>query len=372
MKKIQILTAMVWMFYAGAVPLFKNVNPANSSEFLDKETEAHYRLAKANFLEHRAFDLGEIFYNPIKEDEKNNPNVEVQIRAAKQTTNLPEKSIESKKLGEYYFYTEAGKKVMGILLGTEHTNSIQLENLITNLSKDIQSKRLFSEIRASISDHSFSVGNAWTKSHSYKLTWSLDYEGMHYGDFSEWHDSYYAFSNNDIYRMFTHETYSAPNRKDGTDDFRTANIKYHFDPSDSRISVRDYAPKNRNPEVQISYSSDIGAELSSNGDVKISASVSSSYSTILNSPVIHDYGNMANNIVEIDFEYVNPWTEDKPWYSYNTEQSMQTAMYIFKENRFSQSHATVKDYRTITMVRDDFWAWNDRIVNFNYNYSLNL
>lgn len=57
MKKIQILTAMVWMFYAGAVPLFKNVNPANSSEFLDKETEAHYRLAKTSFAEHRAFDL---------------------------------------------------------------------------------------------------------------------------------------------------------------------------------------------------------------------------------------------------------------------------------------------------------------------------
>lgn len=43
MKKIQILSAVARMFYAGGMPLFKSVNSANSSEFLDQETEAHYR-----------------------------------------------------------------------------------------------------------------------------------------------------------------------------------------------------------------------------------------------------------------------------------------------------------------------------------------
>lgn len=59
MKNIQILTTVAWMFYAGTVPLFKSVNSANSSQFLDQETEAHYRLAKTSFAEHRNLDLGD-------------------------------------------------------------------------------------------------------------------------------------------------------------------------------------------------------------------------------------------------------------------------------------------------------------------------
>lgn len=69
--------------------------------------------------------------------------------------------------------------------------------------------------------------------------------------------------------------------------------------------------------MTISYGSDLSAEIGSDYSAKVSASVSSSYSTILQSPKVYDKGNMANDEVNIEFEYVDPWTEDDPWYSYN-------------------------------------------------------
>lgn len=147
---------------------------------------------------------------------------------------------------------------------------------------------------------------------------------------------------------------------------------YKFNPNSDQIQLRDYQPKSKNPEMTISYGSDLSAEIGSDGSAKVGASVSSSYSTILESPKVYDKGNMANDEVNIEFEYVDPWTEDDPWYSYNINQSMQTAIYVIRENRSNTALVDMSDVRTIQMVRDNFWFWNDKTVNFNYNITYTI
>lgn len=81
---------------------------------------------------------------------------------------------------------------------------------------------------------------------------------------------------------------------------------------------------------------------------------------------------MANDEVNIEFEYVDPWTESDPWYSYNINQSMQTAIYVIRENRSNTALVDMSDVRSIQMVRDNFWFWNDKTVNFNYNITYTI
>ncbi len=281
-------------------------------------------------------------------------------------------NVRSVDIGKYYFYVKPNLMAEGIILGTQYTDTDNLKLMVEEIKADIENGNLKNQFLKSSAENmsSLEISGDWSFNHSYKYNWSLDYENVHYGNYSEWHNSYEVSSNSYIYHLFAHETYVSPNRNN-TDDFRTAHIKYHFDPKSDKLTLRDYAPKTRNPEATIGWSSSIGSEIGDDG-VSVNASVSSSYSVIENSPKIHDYGNMANDIAEIDFEYLNPWDESDPWYSYNIEQSMQTSSYIFKENKYDKSGATVLDQRTITMVRDDLWAWNDRTVNFTYDINIRM
>ena len=124
--------------------------------------------------------------------------------------------------------------------------------------------------------------------------------------------------------------------------------------------------------MTISYGSDLSAEIGSDCTAKIGASVSSSYSTILESPKVYDKGNMANDEANIEFEYVDPWGEDDTFLPYNTNQSMQTAIYVIRENRSNTAFVDMSDVKTIQMVRDNFWFWNDKTVNFNYNITYTI
>lgn len=62
--------------------------------------------------------------------------------------------------------------------------------------------------------------------------------------------------------------------------------------------------------MTISYGLDFSAEIGSDYSAKVSADVSSSYSTILQFPKVYDKGNMANDEINIEFEYVDPWIEE--------------------------------------------------------------
>ena len=39
------------------------------------------------------------------------------------------------------------------------------------------------------------IGDSWNSVVSQKFTWSLDYDGVHYGDYSEWYSSFRILTN---------------------------------------------------------------------------------------------------------------------------------------------------------------------------------
>ena len=51
---------------------------------------------------------------------------------------------------------------------------------------------------------------------------------------------------------------------------------------------------------------------------------------------------------------------------------MQTAIYVIREKRSNTALIDMSDVRTIQMVRDNFWFWNDKTVNFNYNLAYTI
>lgn len=73
---------------------------------------------------------------------------------------------------------------------------------------------------------------------------------------------------------------------------------------------------------------------------------------------------MALDNIKIEFSYLYPWDEVPPWFSYNKNQSMQNTFYIIKESLSNKVMAASTDKRTVSIVKDDFWPWFDKTVNF--------
>lgn len=74
---------------------------------------------------------------------------------------------------------------------------------------------------------------------------------------------------------------------------------------------------------------------------------------------------MALDNVKIEFSYVDHGAESDSWYSYNKNQSMQNTHYIIKESKSNKVAAASVDKRMVSIVREDFWLWFDKTVNFN-------
>lgn len=349
-----------------AVSTIKSVD-----EVIVKEVE---NLEDISVADYNDLYLGAIFYQRIDESkiEYSSQNV-LSVSEYDETTEVEEVDINGKLLGKYFYETENDVVGEGFLIGTEFTTNDYLGKMVEETKEEIESgtiQRDYQNANAR-SIVSMTIGESWNSVVSKKFTWSLDYDGVHYGDYAEWYSSFRILTNNYRYYLIAHETYVSPNN-DNTDDFRTSRLIYNFNPNSDQVELRDYQPKSKNPEMTISYGSDLSAEISSDCSAKIGASVSSSYSTILKSPKVYDKGNMANDQVKIEFEYVEPWSESEPWYSYNINQSMQTAVYVIREKRSNTELVDMSDFRTIQMVRDHFWPWNDKTVNFNYNLTYTI
>lgn len=342
--------------------------PATTENVLVQAVENLDTISVANYDDSY---LGTIFYQPV--DESKIEYVNNAVSRLSETDEVEEVDVDGKLLGKYFYEVEEGVVGEGYLIGTDFTTNEYLDKMVDEAKGEIESgsiQRDYQNANAR-SIVSMTIGDSWKSVVSQKFTWSLDYDGVHYGDYAEWYSSFRILTNNYRYYLIAHETYVAPNN-DNTDDFRTSKLIYKFNPNSDQIQLRDYQPKSKNPEMTISYGSDLSAEIGSDYSAKVSAGVSSSYSTILQSPKVYDKGNMANDEVNIEFEYVDPWTEDDPWYSYNINQSMQTAIYVIRENRSNTALVDMSDVRTIQMVRDNFWFWNDKTVNFNYNITYTI
>ncbi|MDE6442587.1 MAG: hypothetical protein K2L12_07560 [Clostridia bacterium] len=310
--------------------------------------------------------LGTIFYLPIDENEI--PHNIDGISRLTETNEIQEVDVKGRVLGKYFYEVKEGVIGEGYLIGTTYTTNENLNIMIQNTKDEIVNGIIQRDYQNtnSRSVASMAIGDSWTSTTSKKFTWSLDYDGVHYGDAAEWYSNFIIVTNNYRYRLMAHETYISPNNNK-TDDFRASRLIYNFKPNSQQVQLRDYQPKSKNPSMTITYGSDLSAEIGSDSSAKIGASISSSYSTILESPKVYDKGNMAKDEVNIEFEYVNPWTENNPWYSYNINQSMQTAIYIVRENRSNKTSYSMSDNRIIQMIQDNFWPWKDKTINFEFN-----
>lgn len=364
MKKFSILTITIFLLLI----LFCVPELSDKGNVLIKRVDNLDNISRSDFDD--SF-LGMIFYQDINKSENKNYD---RLPLSNSISNN-EINVEGKVLGKFYYEVEEGVVGQGHLLGTNYTTTEYLNQMVESAKKDIQSGSLKQEYQAQSnltrSLSSISIGDSWELIWSDKIVWSLDHEGIHFGDFSEWYSTYQIITSDYSYYLITHESYISPNN-DNTDDFRSSQLIYNFNPNNEHILLRDYYPKAKNPNMTVSYGCDVGAEIDSDGTASVNAGVSSSYSTILESPKIYDRGNMAQNEVDILFEYVDPWAEDDTYYPYNTGQSMQTSIYLLREDAGRTDLVDMSDIRTVQMVRDHSLFWNDETVNFVYNYIYTL
>ena len=127
--------------------------------------------------------------------------------------NQLEIDVRAEIYGQYFFRVDDLTIGEGYLIGTNFTTSKDLEKMIDRVKDEINTGRLCEEYISTCSYDivSMTVGDSWKSAVSQKLTWSLDYDGVHYGDFSEWYSSFKIITNNYRYYLIAHETYVSPN-----------------------------------------------------------------------------------------------------------------------------------------------------------------
>lgn len=354
-KKIFILFFGFMFTYSGNIVEFNidnNVITINEVDNLMSVSKDNFDVSK----------VGEIYYSNINEDKKNISVI----------SNENGVSINTIILGKYFYKTKENFIGEGLMLGTSYTPNSKLFKMIKDTVLWIETSNITSNYYnlESNSISSISVGDSWNQKFSTRITMSLDYDNIHYGDYLEWFSGYDVSSKNFNYYLLTHESYITPN-SNNTDDFRSSKLIFKTSPTGETLYLRNYEPKAKNPETSISYGIDLSTEIDGNRTGKISAAVSSTYQTILTSPKIHDRTNMANDNLNIEFEYLNAWSEDEPFHTYNIETSMQTTSYIYRQNK-NKDIANILEERTIQMIRDDFWPWNDKTISFIFDFTHKL
>lgn len=238
-----------------------------------------------------------------------------------------EPNLSAELYGKYYFRDEEGIVREGFLLGTQHTTSERLNEMIFNLKEERKAERATSKTRLNaIGTHgeAIEVGESWHLMKAERYDMSLDKGTEHYGYVSEWNTKYTIADEEYQYYLFGHETYLSPNRENTTA-YRMHHLEYEFQVNHEGVQLLSYQPKSGTSFAEI-YS-----------------------------PVIHDNGIMALDQVHLDFEYRNPYTNFNPYYQYNRGQSMQTAIYTIREEDANNDIVNMNDIRTITIAKKGFF-----------------
>ena len=284
-----------------------------------------------------------------------------------------------------YFYS-AGNGVIGTgyLCGTSDTTQSQFESMVSDTRDSISTGKIQQEATKATmqlqnninSVSSLEIGSEWKLVLPQKLTLSLDHGNKHYGDFSEWHNTY-EFCHDDVrYLLVTHESYISPNQ-DGSryraksliyeaslDPFVVDDEELIYDPEHvDSITLRDYGPKAKNPSETISYNFDLGLDLSLD-NIGLNLGVSFSYTSTKESPKISDQGNMARDIVKIVFDYLDYSKSSGEFVDYCANQTMQTTTYLYQGDITGSTIGYFKDDRTISMYYRGDWPWTQVSCDF--------
>ena len=191
--------------------------PATTENVLVQAVESLDTISVANYDDSY---LGTIFYQPV--DESKIEYVNNAVSRLSENDEVEEVDVDGKLLGKYFYEVEEGVVGEGYLIGTDFTTNEYLDKMVDEAKGEIESgsiQRDYQNANAR-SIVSMTIGDSWNSVVSQKFTWSLDYDGVHYGDYAEWYSSFRILTNNYRYYLIAHETYVAPNN-DNTDETQT-------------------------------------------------------------------------------------------------------------------------------------------------------
>lgn len=132
--------------------------------------------------------MGTIFYQPV--DESKIEYVYNAVSRLSEADEVEEVDIDGKLLDKYFYEVEEGVVGEGYLIGTDFTTNEYLDKMVDEAKEEIESgsiQRDYQNANAR-SIVSMTIGDSWNSVVSQKFTWSLDYDGVHYGDYAEWYN----------------------------------------------------------------------------------------------------------------------------------------------------------------------------------------
>lgn len=363
MKKNLLKLGLVFNFIGTALLSNNNLlnNQTISNKYLDKESYNNLNLNDSTFgLD---FYINDAFNdNSLSLREKKSNKVVIdgeEVETAQETL------VSASK----YNFNYNGKNYQGEIFASPSESQNTIEKEVNKIKASIynntyyQGRALKTNLDSRINfPDKFEIGSSWKMIQDKKYTFIATTSGEHFADYAEWNTVYELqdVPGDYAYYALINESYISPEQKDT--DYRTDFLTYQFNPTKGQeAELRDYAPKMKNPEAQISYSVGAGAGINSEGVANFNANISSSYTTLVDSPKVYDHGNMVNNYAEINFDYLYPFQNSKQFYDYNICQSYQSASFIFKAKK-DVTHFLVQNNTELGMVRDGIWS--NKIVSF--------
>jgi hypothetical protein len=257
----------------------------------------------------------------------------------------------------YYFRNQNHQLVQGTIL-TDSFDNILIDKKIDSITKDINENLMYNDFSEPTPLQAFTLSQQLTEGFYLGYSWNLigvvskvDWI-VSSGEFSEWRSIYQLSSRigGAVYYAFTFESYIKPLSTDVN--YRSQSLEYNFNPNiGNPVQLRNYAPKAKTPSANISYEISSGFVVGDDG-TNLNSSVSTSYSTLIESPNIIDNGSMANNLTNLRFNYVNYNQNTLPFKDYNRGQSNQNVAIIIRDMYpDNQNDIVINDIRIIKFYK---------------------
>lgn len=314
-------------------------------------------------------------YNSINLDKiSNKPNIIINSEFNKLSKNLKANEVSNSYLAEDGQITEIAdvnlvsvakynfilnnKQYNGEVYANSNETTEKINETVNNIIDEINDGTYFEGHEVNSNKRlgtGIALDSQWKYVSETRITVTCSTQGEYFGEYTEWislfklqndklNENYYALFNEGFVKPSLYKT-----------DYRTDGLEFTFEPTRSvPTTLRDYAPKVKNPSGTISYG--LGATLGYGSDgATVGASISASYSTTFTSPRITDYGNMGNDYADIFFDYLEPYKNSGEFYNYNISQTYQCATFIFRTPS-KEGNLDFRNNRTISITRDGFWS----------------
>ena len=275
-------------------------------------------------------------------------------------------------LTSYYYFKMNDIIVTGELYTSSDISESELYSEINELQAKIESGEIIDTYKVNNNARNLEFVNVTGDWEEYDIRYVsavMSDDGVHYCDFAEWRTIYkLTDSSYNEYYAFINESYITPN-PDKTD-YRTDKIIYQFTPDVGGAAyLRNYAPKMKNPSVTLSYSVGISGVLGTDGQ-NLTGNIDASYSTLVDSPVVYDSGNMTQNYAEIMLLYRNTFDNSGEYYRYNTAQSYQSSTFLIIVPASTTNDIIIHNDRIVGIQRDSVFI--NKLVDFEFSTKITM